>query len=173
MKPSNTDEQVEVEVPAEASAEQAADFAALQGMAGPTPGQELAEAEAEQSNKLADEIAGIVQAAVQMLAPMFPSLITIYTPPATQAAAQAVAGVCNKHGWLQGGLMGRWGEEIACAAIVGPLAFATYQGIKGDIAARQPAKAERIGGPDLSAPVPQAPAGSREVTFGAPVPAAA
>ena len=64
--------------------------------------------------------------------------------------------------------MGRYGEELACALIVGPMAIATFKGVKADIAARQPV--ERIGGPDLSAPVPvPAPAPSKIVTFGAPV----
>lgn len=157
----------------EQSSEQAADFAALQAAAGPGPDEVTAEEQQEQARPdLAVEIAGLVQAAVGMLAPMFPSLPGIYTPEATQAASVAVAGVCHKHGWMQGGVMGRWGEEIACVAIVGPLAFATYQGVKSDIAERQPV--ERIGGPDLSAPVPVAgPAPSKAVTFGAPVPAPA
>ena len=155
----------------EQSSEQAADFAALQAAAGPGPEEVAAEEQQEQGRpELATEIAGLVQAAVGMLAPMFPSLPGIYTPEATQAASVAVAGVCHKHGWMQSGVMGRWGEEIACVTIVGPLAVATYQGVKGDIAARQPV--ERIGGPDLSASVPVAgPAPSKAVTFGAPVPA--
>ena len=155
----------------EQSSEQAADFAALQAAAGPGPEEVAAQEQQEQAGPdLAQEIAGLVTAAVGMLAPMFPSLPGIYTPEATQAASAAVAGVCHKHGWMQGGVMGRWGEEITCVAIVGPLAFATYQGVKGDIAARQPV--ERIGGPDLSASVPVAgPAPSKAVTFGAPVPA--
>lgn len=173
MKPSNTETQ-EVERAIEAqSSEQAADFAALQAMAGQEPGEEV-EAQEQQAPgvDLATEIAGLVQAAVGMLAPMFPSLPGIYTPEATQAASVAVAGVCNKHGWMQNGMMGRYGEEIACALIVGPLAFATYKGVQADIAARQPV--ERMGGPDLSAPVPVAgPAPSKVVTFGAPVAAPA
>ena len=101
MKPSNTETQ-EVERAIEAqSSEQAADFAALQAMAGPEPGEEV-EAQDQQAPgvDLATEIAGLVQAAVGMLAPAFPSLPGIYTPEATQAASMAVAGVCNKHGWL-------------------------------------------------------------------------
>ena len=164
---------VQTQEAAAQSSEQAADFAALQAAAGPGPDEVAAEEQQEQARPdLAVEIAGLVQAAVGMLAPMFPSLPGIYTPEATQAASVAVAGVCHKHGWMQGGVMGRWGEEIACVAIVGPLAFATYQGVKSDIADRQPV--ERIGGPDLSAPVPVAgTAPSKAVTFGAPVPAPA
>nr|WP_315540539.1 hypothetical protein [uncultured Comamonas sp.] len=175
MKPTNTNTQEverQIEGQGAQSAEQAAELAALQAMAGPVPGQEESEGEQEVAAvpDLAQELAGIVQAAVGMLAPMFPSLPGIYTPEATQAAAAATAAVCRKHGWMQGGMMGRWGEEIACAVIVGPLAFATYHGVKADIAARQPAEPSRSGELNLSAPVPTAPGTGKGVTFGAPVP---
>lgn len=175
MKPTNTNTQEverQIEGQGAQSAEQAAELAALQAMAGPVPGQEESEGEQEVAAvpDLAQEIAGLVQAAVGMLAPMFPSLPGIYTPEATQAAAAATAAVCNKHGWMQGGMMGRWGEEIGCALIVGPLAFATYHGVKADIAARQPAEPSRSGDLNLSAPVPTAPGTGKGVTFGAPVP---
>lgn len=153
------------------SAEQAADLAALQAAAsepGPTSGG-IAQAGPPPGPDLATEIAGLVSVAVATLGPMFPSLKATYTPEITQAAAQAVAAVCNKHGWMQGGLMGEWGEEIACLAICGPLAWQTAQGIKADLEARKPAKepAQAIAGPDLSAPAPApAPAPSKTVTFG-------
>lgn len=152
------------------TAEQAADLAALQAAAAdteaPAPGQPGAEPEA-QAPDLAAEIAAIVTMAVATLGPLFPSLRETYTPQVTQAAAQAIAAVCNKHGWAQGGLMGKWGEEIACAAIVGPLAWQTVQGIRADLAARERARepAQAIAGPDLSAPVPPPAAPSKTVTF--------
>lgn len=177
MRPTNTNTQEverQIEGQGEQSAEQAAELAALQALAGPVPGQEEGEGEGEQEAAivpdLAQEIEGLVQAAVGMLAPLFPSLQGIYTPEATKAAAAATAAVCSKHGWMQGGMMGRWGEEITCAIIVGPLAFATYHGVKADIAARQPAEPSRSGELNLSAPVPTAPGTGKGVTFGAPVP---
>lgn len=152
------------------SAEQAADFAALQSAASeapPAPGEQQ-EQEQHQGPDLATEIAGLAAVAVATLSPLFPSLKETYTQEVTKAAAQAIAAVCDKHGWMQGGMMGKWGEEIACAAIVGPLAFQTYQGIKSDLAARAPKKPpERIEGPDMSAPVPETVAGSKTVSFGA------
>lgn len=150
--------------------EQAADLAALQAAAADTDAPAtVATADTPATvPDLATEIAGLVSVAVATLGPMFPSLKTTYTPEITQAAAQAIAAVCHKHGWAQGGLMGKWGEEIACAAIVGPLAFQTYQGIRADLEARQPAReaAQPIAGPDLAAPAPAtAPAPSKTVTF--------
>lgn len=156
------------------SAEQTADLAALQASAAgapPVPGTEPISEPPRPD--LAQEITGLVTVAVTVLEPMFPSLKATYTQEVTQAAAQAIAGVCNKRGWMQGGMMGEWGEEIACAAIVGPLAFSTWQGIRADLEARAKAakKTEAItvqSGPDLSAPAPTQQAGSNTVSFGTP-----
>lgn len=167
MTPSNTNTQ-EVER-AITSTEQAADFAALQAAANEGGGAPGAPAEpVEHVPDLGQEIKGLATVAVATLGPMFPSLKTIYTPQVIEAAAQAIAGVCNKHGWMQGGMMGEWGEEIACIAIVGPLAWQTHQGIKADMAAREkdkPTKIEALTGPDLAAPVPGEAVAQRTVTF--------
>ena len=85
------------------------------------------------------------------------------------AAAQAIAAVCNKHGWMQGGMMGRWGEEIACVAILGPLALQTVKGVKADLAAREkdkPKPPEQIAGPVIGQPIPAEALGQKTVTFG-------
>jgi hypothetical protein len=149
MKPSNTNTQ-EIERAIErgneaASAEQSADLAALQAAAN-DGGDQLAGAAAVEpaGPDLAAELAGLVSVAVAALGPMFPSLRATYTPDVTQAAAGAIAAVCEKRGWLSGGLLGNWGEEIACVAIVGPLALQTYQGIRADIETRKPKAAQRI-----------------------------
>ncbi len=169
MKPSSTNTQ-EVEKSI-ASTEQAADFAALQAAANEAeaaaPG-----APAEPVAHVPDlgqEIAGLIKVAVVTLSPMFPSLKRTYTPEVTEAAAGAIAAVCNKHGWMQGGMFGEYGEEIACLAIVGPLAFSTYQGITADMAEAKARDkpAEQIAGPAEPVTAP----GSKTVTFGAPAPA--
>jgi hypothetical protein len=175
MKPTSTDTQ-EVER-AISSTEQAADFAALQmaaneADAGP-PGAPVGP-EAPTID-LGQEIAGLMKVAVATLSPMFPSLKRIYTTEITETAAGAIAAVCNKHGWMQGGMFGEWGEEIACLAIVGPLALSTYQGVSQDMAEAKAKEkpTERLEGPNLSAPAPVAEVGSKTVTFGAPAPAEA
>lgn len=175
MKPTSTDTQeIERQIGGQIGSEQAADLAALTAQATNVPAAPGATVEPEpEPRDLAAEIEGLTLAAVGILAPMFPSLPAIYTKTATAAAAAAVANVCNKHGWMQNGVMGRYGEEIACLAVVGPLAFATYQGIRGDLAARAPAQEpQRLEFPAVSdAPAPQEPAASKVVTFGAPAPA--
>lgn len=140
-----------------ASAEQAADFAALQAAAneasaGPPVAGENVPA-VQNVLDLANELEGLIKVAVATLAPMFPSLRETYTPEVTTAAASAIAAVCNKHGWMQGGMFGEWGEEIACAAIVGPLALTTYQGISHDMAEAK-ARAKQAENGRISAPVP-------------------
>ncbi|WP_395137279.1 hypothetical protein [Schlegelella aquatica] len=149
--------------------EQAADLAALHAMAqaeAPAPGAASAEPADRPPADLARELAGLITMAVATLGPAFPSLKGIYTPEVTEAAAQSVAAVCHKHGWLQAGLMGRWGEEIACLVIVGPLVYQTAQGVRADLAARAK-PAERIEGPNLAAPVPAPAPVQKTVTFGA------
>jgi hypothetical protein len=139
MKPSNTDTQ---EIEKQLSSEQGADLAALMKSAGegaPAPGEPETAPEPIRPD-LQTEIAGLLKVAVATLGPLFPSIKDIYTDQTIGAASGAVAAVCEKRGWLQGGLMGEWAEEITALAVVGPLAFATYQGVKADIAAREPKK---------------------------------
>lgn len=167
MKPSNTDTQ---DIERSISAEQGADLAKLEAAANEAqagaPGAPAPEPEPTGPD-LATELAGLLKVAVATLGPMFPSLRTIYTDETIGAASGAVAAVCNKRGWLQGGLMGEWAEEITAVAIVGPMALATYHGVKADIAARQPSEPAKLEAADLTAPAPEpAPAGQKAVTFG-------
>lgn len=126
---------------------------------------------------IAGEIAGLVKIAVGILTPVLPSLGEIYTEQTIGACAGAIAGVCNKHGWMQGGVMGKWGEEIAAGAILLPIAYATYNGVKGDLA-RLEQKAKEKGGKvksvDLTAPKPEAvptdAPGAKTVSFGTVTP---
>jgi hypothetical protein len=115
---------------------------------------------------LAGEIAGLVSMGVALLSPMFPSLKDIYTEQAVGAASGALAGVCQKHGWMQGGMVGGWGEELAAVAIVGPLVFATVQGVKGDMQAkRKKAEPDRLAAP-VAGEVIAPKVGEKTVTFG-------
>jgi|GEM_PF-3324912 len=153
------------------SQEQAADLAALTGAAEAeavrVAAVQVAAVEQQQAEAgaadLAGEIAGLVQAFTAVAKPILPCLVEIYTPDVSQQAAQAVAAVCVKHGWLPDGLMGRYGEEVAAAVVLLPLGVATYHGVKRDIAARQQQPAA------VAAPVPGAAAvpGSDTVSFGA------
>jgi hypothetical protein len=142
------------------SDDQAAERAALQasategeGAAAPAAGQgaEVAPAEA-----LAVEFAGIAGALLAAVGPMFPSVKAIYSEEVIKAAAASVAAVCVKHGWLQGGLMGEYAEELTALMVCGPLAVATVQAVKVDLARmnRAPdaaAAVEKVGAGDTAA----------------------
>jgi len=124
------------------SSEQAADLASLTAATGEA---DLAVAEQEQAQQagadLAQEVSGLITMLVAALSPALPSLTATYTPEVTQAASGAIAAVCQKHGWLSGGMFGNYGEEIAAAAILVPLGISTYKGVTSDIdAAKERAK---------------------------------
>lgn len=122
---------------------------------------------------LNEELAGMLLMMSKVIAPAFPSVAAIYTDEVCGSVGMAVAGVCDKYGWLQGGVGGEYGPELMCLCVVGPIAFATYGAVQGDIAARK-AK-ERPKGPDgqPAKETPPAgayrPPGSDTVSFGAPV----
>jgi len=83
---------------------------------------------------MAGELAGVLGALVGVFSPAFPSLASIYTEQSIGAASNAVAAVCVKRGWLSGGIMGEYGEEVMALIVCGPLAVATWKGVKGDMA---------------------------------------
>lgn len=116
--------------------EQAAELAALQSTAAEQQSELDAAAGVSEpvAPNLGAELSHLVTAFVLMAAPILPSLKRIYTEETTAAACGAVGAVCEKHGWLTEGVMGNFGEEIAAAVILIPLAIATATGVRGDIA---------------------------------------
>lgn len=154
------------------SAEQAADLAALEAQ---IHDEQTATASAPGEAQpaapdLAAEVGSIILIAVNTLKPALPSLGEIYTDETVGAASQAIAAVCNKHGWLSGGLFGEYGEEVACAAVILPLGFATWKGVQGDVERAKARHAKQIDAPtpgDLSnVPSPD----QKTVIIGQPVP---
>ena len=145
--------------------EQAADLAALTAAASGGEVEAAATEAAQVQLQLADELAGLIAMAVATLSPMFPSLKKTYTQEVTATAAGAIAAVCNKHGWMQGGMFGEFGEEVACLAIVGPLAFSTYTGISADLKAMAKEN-EKLEAPSKAAS-PTMDAAAKAVTIGA------
>lgn len=151
------------------SSEQAADLAAINAAiaeqpAAPVPGMPGSPGEPPKAD-LAAEFTGIIKLAVATLSPAFPSLATIYTDHVTAAAASAAAAVCNKHGWMQAGVGGKWAEEIAAAAILLPLGWQTYQGITSDMAKARASKPEPAAIEDNQT----APGTDNIIQFGMPV----
>ncbi len=78
----------------------------------------------------------ILALAVPLLGKLYPSLEQIYTPSTCDQVAGTLGPVLTKYGISLGDLGSQWGEEIAAVLVCGPIAVATYQGIKADIEAR-------------------------------------
>ncbi len=126
---------------------QAADLAALAANAqtdapAGDPGSEQKNQEQNAPVNLAQEFQLVFGILKGIFGEVFPSIKKIYTEQNISAAAGSLAEVCNKHGVFQDGF-GPWKEELACAVVVLPLAWATHQGIKGDIANMQQKKQEK------------------------------
>lgn len=139
--------------------EQAAALASLERAAA-EPDREVAKIEeeeaAEQEQALAQQVDQNSQAVrmmldigVPFLSKLYPSLIDVYTEEARTAVSLTVGPVLTKYGINLGDMGGRYREEIAMVVVCGPIAFATFEGIKADIAAR-------------AKPVPKAPASTAQ-----------
>lgn len=110
---------------------------------------------------IAADLAGLLSSLVRTLSPALPSLAEIYTPEVVGACSASVADVCVKHGWMAGGL-GPWKEEIMAFMVLGPVAVATFQGVRGDIARHKAAH----GAPAAAAAGAPATPGAASVSFG-------
>lgn len=132
-----------------------AEAGALETEAAPPPAADAPEAAA---HDLPAEVAALLQTTAAMLAPMFPSLAKVYTEETCRSLGVAAAPVMQKYGLTVGGIFDRWGAEITLAATALPVAVATYEGVRSDLAARkktespaaapsQPASAEGVGKP--------------------------
>jgi hypothetical protein len=104
---------------------------------------------------VAAEVAALLLTAAGLLSPAFPSLGTIYTEPTCRRLGDAAAPVMEKYGLSVGGLFERWGLEITLAAVALPVALATVQGIRSDLAAR---KVKPVEPPPVERDVSPAPA---------------
>lgn len=114
--------------------EQASDLAALQNRTFSVDEVANGAASTEiEKPGLAEEIATLLIMFASMAKPILPSLATVYTKETTAAAGEAIAALCAKYGWAENGLMGEWGEEVAAAVVLVPLAIATFNGVKADI----------------------------------------
>jgi hypothetical protein len=135
-------------------------------------GPEAVQAAQEQAAalSLADEnsqgVAMIMELALPMICPLYPSLEAIYTPDKQQAIAATMGPLLAKYGVNIKEAGGRYKEEIAAACVCGPIAFATYKGIKADIAARAGAPRAVEHAPTGPAPAPKAPGALKPGDYG-------
>lgn len=107
--------------------------AAVDGANAP-PGAAPAEEQQPQIDE-AGQIAGLLTILANMGAPMFPSIGRIYTQQTIGQIAGVLEPVFVKHGWSVSNAFGKYAEEFAALAVILPVALATYQGIREDMAA--------------------------------------
>lgn len=91
------------------------------------------EAIAGAGSNLAGELAVYLTMIVGIVSPALPSVKAIYSEQVISGLCEATAAVCNKHGWLQDGIGGKYAEEITLAALVIPLGMATHKAVAHDI----------------------------------------
>jgi hypothetical protein len=116
-----------------AAADQVAPIGGAPGVPGGVP---MADVDrARRTAELQQEIAGLLIVASKVVAPVMPRVAAIYSTETCEAVGAAVAPVCVKRGWLQGGLTHGWGEEISAAIVLVPLSIATYHAGQADVAA--------------------------------------
>lgn len=85
-----------------------------------------------------EQIAAVLTMAVGILSPMFPSVAMVYTPDTINAVAAVTVPLANKRGVNVGAVLGKWTEEVAFAAVVLPLGFATYKAVLHDLEQGKP-----------------------------------
>lgn len=104
------------------------------------PAVEPVAAEPVQPVNEAAEIVGLLTILAGLFTPVFPSLAKIYTPQTVQSLADAAVPVMQKRGWTTGEFLGKWAAELALAAVAVPVALATVQGVRADLAAAKAAE---------------------------------
>jgi hypothetical protein len=101
----------------------------------------------------------VLAVSLPVLGKLYPSLVDVYTPEACEAVAASLGPVLADYGVDLQQWGGRYQHEIAAAIVCGPIAWATVQAIKTDIAARVKA-AKVVAAPEPQPQLPKAPAKS-------------
>lgn len=115
---------------------------------------------AEQAGAEAGELSALLTILSGLFTPIFPCLAKIYTPDTVRNLADSFVPVMTKRGWSTGGILGRFGEEVAFCAVAFPVALATYAGIKADVEAAnsaqdEAARVESVGVVEVAQETPQ------------------
>ncbi len=130
------------------------------------PGAVLAQqAEAEQvaqGGEKTAQIGMILALALPLLGAMYPSLPGIYTEQAREAIAQSLGPLMTKYNISLSDWGSAYKEEIGALMVCGPIAWATVNGIKADIAAREKQAPKELVKP-TEKPAQATPAGYPEI----------
>jgi hypothetical protein len=111
-------------------------------VAAQAPGAVAAAQEEAQASSLADNngrmVAGVLEMAAPMIAPLYPSVAAVYTPDVCAQVGGALGPVMAKYGIDLGDWGGKYKEELTALFVCVPVALATLKAIKADVAAKQP-----------------------------------
>lgn len=88
------------------------------------------------------EAKNLIEFAVTLFTPLFPSLANVYTEANKAALASASAPMMEKYNLSMGGLFEKFGAEINFAMVSLPLGMQTYRAIQADLAERREKKPE-------------------------------
>jgi hypothetical protein len=91
-------------------------------------------------------VAGVLEMAAPMIAPLYPSVAAVYTPAVCEQVGGALGPVLAKYGIDLGEWGGKWKEEITALFVCVPIMLETVKAVKADIAARVPPPAVGQGG---------------------------
>lgn len=122
----------------------------------------------EVSQNEIEELSGLIGMVAGLFVPLLPSLATIYTPDTCTTLAAATLPVMKKHGWSVPGVLSKWGEEIALAAIALPLSITTWKAVSADIAAAN--VAAQVAAPGHPGQIPDSAAQIAEPAQDVPMP---
>lgn len=104
--------------------------------------------EEAQASSLADlngrTVAGVLEMAAPMIAPLYPSVAAIYTPAVCAQVGESLGPVMAKYGIDLGEWGGRYKEEMVALFTCVPIMLATIKAVKADVAAKQPATPQEI-----------------------------
>lgn len=123
-------------------------------------GEASAEEQATAALDYRAEAKGLIDFALALFVPLFPSLGAVYSETARVNLANVSAPLMEKYGWNMGSIFENWGAEINFAMIAVPLAIHTNQAIQADMAERraaadkkpEPQQGSAMGHPGMSQP---------------------
>lgn len=93
-------------------------------------------------------VAGVLEMASPMIAPMYPKVAAVYTPDVCAQVGGALGPVMAKYGIDLGEWGGRYKEELTALFVCVPIALATFKALKEDVADRAPP--EKLASGDLA-----------------------
>jgi hypothetical protein len=94
-------------------------------------------------------VAGVLEMAAPMIAPLYPSVAAVYTPDVCAQVGGALGPVMAKYGIDLGEWGGKYKEELTALFVCVPIMLETVKAVKADVAAKTPPTGQQAGEPAL------------------------